>query len=260
MADLRVLINPYLNAAPLWWSLRRQPPPGWTIEDALPSAATRALGAGECGLALVSAAALPALPGVRVLRDWGVAAEGPVDSVIMVHKQPLGQIRTMGLDAASRSAQLLVRLLCTRRWNIAPQFVPVEDPALALLELDAVLAIGDKTFSLGKGLPRLDLAQEWFAWTGLPFIFAVWAARAEAAGPGVAAALDGAGRAGTEAFGEIAGQFAKSLRLPAARLENYLRHRVHHRLADRDWAGFERYQREAEAAGLLPGPARPEWF
>jgi predicted solute-binding protein len=253
MADLRVLINPYLNAAPLWWSLRRQPPPGWTIEDALPAAATRALGAGECDLALVSAAALPALRGVRVLRDWGVAADGPVDTVVLVLKTPLAQVRTLGVDSASRSAQQLLRLLCVSRFLIAPQFVPVSDPAQALLELDAVLAIGDKAFKLGKGLPRLDLAQEWRDWTGLPFIFAVWAAREAAAGPETAALLEQAARAGIAESAAIAAHFAASLKLPPARLESYLHSCVHHRLGETEWRGFQRFVEACVAAGLIRG-------
>jgi predicted solute-binding protein len=260
MAELRVLINPYLNAAPLWWTLRKEPPPGWALRDALPAAAVQALAAGECDLALISAAALPSLPGVSALRGWGVAAEGPVESVVVVLKKPLAEVRTLGLDRASRSAQMLLRLLCLKRFHINPQFVPVEDPAQALLELDAVLAIGDKTFTLGKGLPRIDLAQEWHDWTGLPFLFAVWAARPEAATPEVAAALNKAANSGGEEIAAITAHFAKLLRQPAARLEGYLRNRVRHRLGEREWRGHDRFTTEALQAGLLVNPSAPDCF
>ncbi len=260
MADLRVLINPYLNAAPLWWTLRKNPPPGWALRDALPAAAVHALGAGECDLALISAAALPTLPGVRALRGWGVAADGPVETVVVVLKKPLAEIRTLGLDAASRSAQMLLRLLCLKRFHINPQFVPVEDPAQALLELDAVLAIGDKAFTLGKGLPRIDLAEEWHDWTGLPFLFAVWAGRSETATPEIAARLGSAAESGIAETATIAAHFAKNLRLSVPRLEHYLRSSVGHRLGEREWEGFSRFVSEARDARLLDAPAAPDYF
>lgn len=260
MADLRVLINPYLNAAPLWWTLRKNPPPGWVLRDALPAMAVQALAAGECDLALISAAALPSLPGVKVLRDWGVAADGPVETVVLVLKKPLAEIRTLGLDSASRSAQMLLRLLCLKRFHIQPQFVPVEDPAQALLELDAVLSIGDKSFTLGQGLPRIDLAQAWHDWTGLPFLFAVWAARPAAATPEVGRELGEAARHGGRESAAIAAAFEKPLRLPATRLEKYLRYHVHHMLGEREWEGFVRFVRASLDARLLEGSGACEFF
>lgn len=257
---MRVLINPYLNAAPLWWTLRVAAPDGWEIDAAVPSAAVRALEAGSCELALVSAVSLLQLEGVRALHGWGVASAGPVDTVVLVHKTPLDRLCTVGVDAASRSAQALLKTLCARRWRIAPQFVPVEDPAVALLDLDAVLAIGDKAFGLGAGLPRLDLASEWRAWTGMPFLFAAWAARPAAATPTTAVRLKSAGEAGLLAVPEICAAFGKQLRLKPARLEGYLNSRVHHRLGEAEWAALDRFAVEASAAGVLEAPRSVEFF
>src|SRR5439155_688265 len=55
--------------------------------------------------------------------------------------------------------------------------------ALACLPHDAVLVIGDAALVLKarQAYPhRYDLGEEWRRWTGLPFVFAVWAARREA--------------------------------------------------------------------------------
>jgi chorismate dehydratase len=46
-----------------------------------------------------------------------------------------------------------------------------------------VLVIGDAALMLGARhgyRERVDLGSEWKAWTGLPFVFAVWAARRDA--------------------------------------------------------------------------------
>lgn len=257
---MRVLINPYLNAAPLWWPLRAAPPPGWRIAEAVPAAAVRALENGECELALISAVALLSLDGVKALRGWGVAAAGPVETVVLAHKRPLAELRTIGVDAASRSAQALLKVLCARRWKITPQFVPVEEPEVALLELDAVMAIGDKSFSLGRGLPRRDLAQEWHDWTGLPFLFAAWAAREPVTSAATAELLNAAGESGQRQLDEIATAFARTLYQPAAKLADYLRSRVYHRLGDNDWAGLQRFAEEARAACVIPEPRAIMFF
>jgi chorismate dehydratase len=55
--------------------------------------------------------------------------------------------------------------------------------SLAGLPHDAVLVIGDAALMLAaqdRYPVRVDLGAEWKAWTGLPFVFAVWAARREA--------------------------------------------------------------------------------
>lgn len=257
---MRVLINPYLNAAPLWWALREAPPPGWALEEAVPSAAVRSLEAGECDIALVSAVALLSLPGVKALHGWGVAAAGAVESVVLVRKSPIENLRTIGIDGASRSGRALLEVLCRRRWGISPAFVPVDDLPVALLELDAVMAIGDKTFGLGRGMAREDLAQAWHDWTGLPFLFAAWAARGAAAGEETAARLAASGEAGIARLPEIAAAYAKSLKINGPRLEQYLSHRVYHRLADKEWAGLERFAREARGCGVIPDPRTPEFF
>jgi chorismate dehydratase len=83
---------------------------------------------------------------------------------------------------------LLLDLLCRHRWGVRPRFAsaraePPDLESLAGLPHEAVLVIGDAALMLAaqRRYPvRLDLGAEWRAWTGLPFVFAVWAARREA--------------------------------------------------------------------------------
>jgi chorismate dehydratase len=56
--------------------------------------------------------------------------------------------------------------------------------SLSGLPHDAVLVIGDAALHLSTQSVypiRVDLGSEWKEWTGLPFVFAVWAARREVA-------------------------------------------------------------------------------
>jgi chorismate dehydratase len=81
-----------------------------------------------------------------------------------------------------------LELLCRHRWGIRPHFATARAEAGDLESLqglphDAVLVIGDAALMLGARhgyQERADLGSEWKAWTGLPFVFAVWAARRDA--------------------------------------------------------------------------------
>src|SRR5262249_51541799 len=69
------------------------------------------------------------------------------------------------------------------KFGVEPRLIshpPQLEPMLALA--DAALIIGDAALHLEPAqLPyaTLDLGQEWTKWTGLPFIFAVWAGKKE---------------------------------------------------------------------------------
>jgi chorismate dehydratase len=52
------------------------------------------------------------------------------------------------------------------------------DMEAMLADHDAALMIGDQSMRARKeGLLVMDLAEEWFGWTGLPFVFALWTVR-----------------------------------------------------------------------------------
>jgi chorismate dehydratase len=96
---------------------------------------------------------------------------------------------TILVSASSRTSVELLRLLCQDVWKVRASFADVRAEAqdlnaLAALPHDAVLVIGDPALLLQvrNTYPyRYDLGEAWKRWTGLPFVFAVWAARREAA-------------------------------------------------------------------------------
>jgi chorismate dehydratase len=73
---------------------------------------------------------------------------------------------------------------------VNPKFATVRAEAVDLASLgefphDAVLVIGDAALLLaasGRYPVETDLGTEWKEWTGLPFVFAVWAARRQTDG------------------------------------------------------------------------------
>ncbi len=120
-----------------------------------------------------------------LLPDIAISSDGEVQSILLVSKVPAEELdgRPVALAANSRTSQVLARILLDKRWGVKPVYseMPPDLPAM-LRDADAALLIGDEAIRAywepPTGLHAYDLGTEWKSWTGLPFVFAVWAARA----------------------------------------------------------------------------------
>ena len=149
------------------------------------------LAAGELQVSVVSAVEYARNAAeYHLLPDLAITSDGPVHSVALFSRRPLAELdhRTILITASSRTSVLLLDLLCRHRWGVRPNFATARAEAadlesLAGLPHEAVLVIGDAALLLraqGRYPVRLDLGEAWKEWTGLPFVFAVWAARRDA--------------------------------------------------------------------------------
>jgi len=149
------------------------------------------LTAGELDVSVISAVEYARhAKDLVLLPDLAISCDGPVRSVALFSKRPVSELddRTVLLTASSRTSVGLLELLCRDRWHVAPRFAQARAEAtdldaLAHLPHEAVVVIGDAALLLaarGVYAHRYDLGAEWKAWTGLPFVFAVWAARRQA--------------------------------------------------------------------------------
>jgi chorismate dehydratase len=97
-----------------------------------------------------------------------------------------------------------------------------------------------------------DLGDEWCRFTGLPFVFAMWAARAGADLDGVEAALGEARDAGVAHLEEIAQREAASLGLTRPQCVAYLRDNLYFYMGPREQRGLELFYKKAAQLGLVP--------
>jgi chorismate dehydratase len=250
----------YLNVAPVNDALRRNAAllPGVELVAGVPTEMNAALQAGEIDVSNVSSLAFG-----RNTSEWllvpglSVAAQDTVESVLLfswhVDWRALdgGSIALTG-DSATSVA--LVRLLAEEHYGAHPQYETMAPDLDAMLaKHDAALLIGDialveghrRRVIAGRGEPYVfDLATEWRAWTGLPFVFAVWAARAdrerEIAASGVVRALHESKRRGLSDLEHIAAEAAKRLSLPENICQRYLR-LLDYDLGERDLEGLRRF-------------------
>lgn len=168
----------YLNSKPLVEGLTELLPQTRIRLD-FPSRLADELTAGKLDVALIPSIEYFRGRNYQILSDACVAAHGPVLSVKLYTRVPWGQIRSLALDEGSRTSATLARILLAERHGVFPTLEPLPlDHQTGETTADAVLLIGDRAIlpPKEKFLGTWDLGEEWFEWTGLPFVFAMWVA------------------------------------------------------------------------------------
>ena len=179
----------YINCYPVYGAIdRKAVPVPAELVTGTPAELNDLLAAGELDVSVISAVEYARhAKDLVLLPDLAISCDGPVRSVALFSKRPVAELddRTVLLTASSRTSVGLLELLCRDRWHVAPRFAQARAEAtdldaLASLPHEAVLVIGDAALLLAARAAyghRYDLGAEWRDWTGLPFVFAVWAAR-----------------------------------------------------------------------------------
>ncbi|KQY32141.1 MULTISPECIES: menaquinone biosynthetic enzyme MqnA/MqnD family protein [Nocardia] len=121
-----------------------------------------------------------------MLPDIAIGCDGPVMSCLIVSKIPLDQLdgERVALTSTSRTSVRLTKLLLSEHIGVQPEyFVSPPNLETMLAQAPAAVLIGDMALRAAlfdapaAGLLVHDLGQMWRDWTGLPFVFAVIAAR-----------------------------------------------------------------------------------
>ena len=142
---LRLSIVEYLNTAPLVRGFTHGPLRGkYELSFTVPSLCAEALRTGAADVAIIPVIEYQRIGGLVVLPNLSIASKKSVRSLLLVSKKPIGEVTRIALDRSSRSTQVLVCILCAKKWGIAPQCFEAEPELPAMLEAaDAALLIGD---------------------------------------------------------------------------------------------------------------------
>ncbi|MFI2030996.1 menaquinone biosynthetic enzyme MqnA/MqnD family protein [Streptomyces buecherae] len=178
----------FLNCLPLYWGLART---GSLLDLELtkdtPEKLSEQLVRGDLDIAPVTLVEfLRNADDLVAFPDLAVGCDGPVMSCVIVSQVPLDQLHAarVALGSTSRTSVRLAQLLLSERFGVQPEYYTCPpDLGVMMQEAQAAVLIGDAAlranlhYAPRLGLDVHDLGQMWKDWTGLPFVFAVWAAR-----------------------------------------------------------------------------------
>jgi len=225
----------YVNMAPVFYRLDAD------VDEVVgvPTELNRKLVTGELDVAPISSIAYArSADRLRLLPRLCVSSEGAVESIQLVSKTPLEQIRTVAVTPESATSVVLTRVLLPDADHL---------PLEAFASGDAALrsAFEDPT-------PHHDLGRLWLERTGLPMVFAVWACP-EPLADGLAeledALVSSVRRARAEPE-QLAFEASERYGYPPGFLARYFE-KLRYRFGPRERAGLYTFLELARDAGLL---------
>lgn len=171
---------PFLNSKPLVYPLES----GLIESDIevmyfIPSELSQKLKSREVDIALMPVAELFKNPELKIFPDISISSFGPVDSVVLLSKKNLDEIRSVALDKRSRSSTALIKIILEEFHNLSPEYYYRQIDEGFLADVDSGMLIGNAglhaKFYPQQGFTVYDLGQLWTEKTGLPFVYAVFA-------------------------------------------------------------------------------------
>ena len=223
-------VLPYVNASPLVHFLP-EVCPGSKLIYLTPGKTLSELTAGRVDAAIVPVVDYLDTPELDIIENLGICADGKVESVLLQCQCPLDEVKIVNLDPASKTSNLLVKLLLKKHFCVRQEI----QFRYGAINADACVMIGDRALSAERSFESYDLAAEWKRMTGLPFVFAVWVCRANRKDKQeLSEILHAAKKAGCKAINRLSKLYAKKVGLTEARCRHYLTSSLHYDLGPKE--------------------------
>ncbi len=249
MGKIRAAAVSFLNARPLTVGLERSERIELVLDE--PSRCAAMLEAGEVDMALVSVGGLDGRE-YEIVPGIAIGADGPVQTVVLLGEQSPVVWDEVFLDTASRTSVVLTKVILDEM-GLHPEYTPMpaSEGMARALGTKGALVIGDRAFDV-RANHVIDLGREWTELTGLPLIFALWAARPGVLRPKDVQEITRAAQAGLGMRTEIAQAFAREKGGDPERYRRYLTQRIRYGLGPYELQGLEAFLERASAKGFLP--------
>ena len=260
---LRIGQIKYANCTPLFHVLREQfPCSGYEFVTGVPAELNRMLLNGEVDVCPSSSIEYAKHPDCyKILPQLSISSIGAVASVLLFSKVPVDQLDgcKILLSAESATSVNLLKILLGQRFGCSCTFeVAPPGTNVAGSESAALLLIGDSALhysSVKSDLFVYDLGDMWYAWTGLPFVYALWLCRVEVAETVELGTLAGRLIQAKELVPECLEQIALNSKeadwMGKDRLLSYWRDNISYDLDDRAQAGLVLYFTKCFECGLI---------
>ena len=245
----------YLNTVPVYYGFlsKKVSPEGVEFVEDVPSELNRMIRDRELDVSVVSSYEyLKNSENYLLLPDVSISAECKVASVLFLSAVPVHQLheKDVWITKSSMTSRELLKFLLNSVYGVKPKYYyySLKDGNLPK-KPTALLVIGDDAFRLlsSRRFPfKYDLAQEWFNLFKLPFVFAVWVARADSFKRKRKEVLSFCRKLltsrdiGENSYEEICSEYGKRLGISPSRCREYLENLNFH-LGEREIKSMQRF-------------------
>jgi chorismate dehydratase len=251
----RVSVVQYLNTVPLIWGLLKGDQQGkYDLDFTIPAKCADDLRRREAAMGIIPSIEYQRMDRLRILPGCSIASKGRVKSVLLLSKVPVEQVKTVALDNSSRTSAALVQVLLQKFYSLSIRVTPADpEPEKMLQGADAALLIGDPALKFNVGeLKVYDLAADWKKFTGLPFVFAVWAGHEDGDLSRFSADFEASKDYGLQHIDGIAREYAPRLGMTPQAVEVYLKENIDYSLDEDNRKGLQLFYRLAYEIGIIP--------
>lgn len=280
VAKTKISVVRYLNAAPLAWGiLEGQQAGDFEPVMSTPAECAEQLSAGSVDIGLIPSIEYQRIKGATIIPGPVVASRHRVKSVLLISNKPLWEVKTVAVDNGSRTSAVLARIVLDEFNHVRPEFRPSPPDLVSMLgQSDAAVVIGDTALKFmewnenpdaekQKAMLKLspepllvfDLVERWKVLTGLPFVFAFWAAKPGFKDKGVVDLLKASRDFGVANTTTIAEKYSATLEMKKEYLQEYLDQCVHYYMDDASAQGLQLFYEKAARIGAIKSP-RPVEF
>ena len=248
----RVAAVGFVNARPLIHGLDRDPAVELSLD--VPSGLLGRVRDRSADVALLPTIDLQREPGLSILPAGGIGCDGATLTVRLFGRSSFDRITTLACDPDSHTSVALARIVLRRAFGVTPELTDLRHATGR--DDEARLLIGDKVVCEEPGgFPRqLDLGAAWKELTGLPFVFAVWAARDGVDLDDLPARLAAARVRGLADLPRIVREHAVPRGWPAAVAMRYFTQHLRFEVGQRQIDAIRRFHAMAAEDKIVPAP------
>jgi len=254
MPNLRISVVQYLNSVPLIWGMLHGPQQGkHELQFATPAHCADAVRDRMADVGIIPAIEYHRIDGLQIISGISIASKSRVRSVLLLSSVPIEKIQSVAVDTSSRTSAAFLRILLGKFYSRKVSLIPsAPNPDEMLKGADSALVIGDPAFTYRGSAKVYDLAAEWRKFTGLPFVFAFWAGRADKNLSLYRKDFEQSREFGLAHVDDIAAEYALKLNMEPADVKVYLTENIDYSLDEENCRGLRLFFKLAREVGIIP--------
>lgn len=253
----------FLNSQPILIPLIEKKVVDLEITQGSPAHLAMLLKQGKLDLSFIPSIEYAKNSNYLLVNDISISSIGSVDTVLLIGKTEMKNIKSVAVDNRSLSSVVLLKILFQEKFGRLPTFSNAEpDDKKMLSSHDAAMIIGDKSFSVEKsGKAVYDLSHEWFQLTQKPFVHAVLCVRKESqVDASVIQKILNSRDEGLLSIKLISKQASQSAEISEEKCMDYLLNKIVYTFGEKEHEGLKEFFSLARKHGFIDEEPELCWF